>query len=204
MGVILINKIISSIMQIILFSLIPLIWWLLTARKKEPFLKWIGLKKIQKENKKSSIISMLVIAISYIMVSFFTMYLIKDIETAISEFDGMGISALLPALVYAIFNTSLPEEILFRGFLLKRVASKFGYITANIIQSMIFGLLHGIMFFNVLGVAKAIVIILFTGIVAFAMGHINEKKANGSVLPSWFIHALSNIFASIVAMFSLM
>ena len=30
-----------------------------------------------------------------------------------------------------------------------------------------------------------------------------KKKANGSILPSWFVHALSNIFASIVEMFSL-
>ena len=109
----------------------------------------------------------------------------------------------MPALIYAIFNTALPEEILFRGFLLKRIASKFGYMIANIIQSTIFGLLHGFMFFYVLGIVKTIVIIFFTGIIAFAMGYINEKKANGSILPSWFIHALSNIFASIVAMFSL-
>ena len=146
---------------------------------------------------------MLPIAISYLIVSFITIYLIKDIETATSEFAGMGVSALLPALIYAIFNTALPEEILFRGFLLKRIASKFGYMIANIIQSTIFGLLHGFMFFYVLGIVKTIVIIFFTGIIAFAMGYINEKKANGSILPSWFIHALSNIFASIVAMFSL-
>ena len=203
MSVMLVNKIISSIMQIILFSLIPLIWWLITARKKESFFKWIGLKKIEKENKKSSAVNMLVIAIGYLIVSFITIYLIKDIETATSEFDGMGISALLPALIYAIFNTSLPEEILFRGFLLKRIANQFGYMTANIIQSMIFGLLHGLMFFNVLGIVKTIIIIFFTGMIAFAMGYINEKKANGSILPSWFIHALSNIFASIVAMLSL-
>ena len=203
MSIMLVNKIISSVMQIILFSLIPLIWWLITARKKESFFKWIGLKKIEKENKKSSVVNMLPIAISYLIVSFITIYLIKDIETATSEFAGMGISALLPALIYAIFNTSLPEEILFRGFLLKRIASKFGYMIANIIQSTIFGLLHGFMFFNVLGIVKTIVIILFTGIIAFAMGYINEKKANGSILPSWFIHALSNIFASIIAMFSL-
>ena len=37
MSVMLVNKIISSVMQIILFSLIPLIWWLITARKKESF-----------------------------------------------------------------------------------------------------------------------------------------------------------------------
>ena len=203
MSVMLVNKIISSIMQIILFSLIPLIWWLITARKKESFFKWIGLKKIEKENKKSSVVNILVIAISYLIVSFITIYLIKDIETATSEFAGMGVSALLPALIYAIFNTALPEEILFRGFLLKRIASKFGYMIANIIQSTIFGLLHGFMFFYVLGIVKTIVIIFFTGIIAFAMGYINEKKANGSILPSWFIHALSNIFASIVAMFSL-
>ena len=203
MSVMLVNKIISSVMQIILFSLIPLIWWLITARKKESFFKWIGLKKIEKENKKSSEVNMLPIAISYLIVSFITIYLIKDIETATSEFAGMGVSALLPALIYAIFNTALPEEILFRGFLLKRIASKFGYMIANIIQSTIFGLLHGFMFFYVLGIVKTIVIIFFTGIIAFAMGYINEKKANGSILPSWFIHALSNIFASIVAMFSL-
>ena len=203
MSIMLVNKIISSVMQIILFSLIPLIWWLITARKKESFFKWIGLKKIEKENKKSSVVNMLPIAISYLIVSFITIYLIKDIETATSEFAGMGVSALLPALIYAIFNTALPEEILFRGFLLKRIASKFGYMIANIIQSTIFGLLHGFMFFNVLGIVKTIVIILFTGIIAFAMGYINEKKANGSILPSWFIHALSNIFASIIAMFSL-
>ena len=203
MSIMLVNKIISSVMQIILFSLIPLIWWLITARKKESFFKWIGLKKIEKENKKSSVVNMLPIAISYLIVSFITIYLIKDIETATSEFAGMGVSALLPALIYAIFNTSLPEEILFRGFLLKRIVSKFGYMIANIIQSTIFGLLHGFMFFYVLGIVKTIVIIFFTGIIAFAMGYINEKKANGSILPSWFIHALSNIFASIVAMFSL-
>ena len=203
MGVLLVNKIISSTMQIILFSLIPLIWWLVTARKKESFLKWIGLKQIRKENKKSSTIGMLAITPGYIVVSFITLYLIKDIKTATSEFYGMGIRALLPALVYAIFNTSLPEEILFRGFILKRIASKFGYMIANTIQSMIFGLLHGFMFFNVLGVVKAIIIIILTGFVAFAMGYINEKKSNGSILPSWFIHALSNIFASVVAMFSI-
>ena len=203
MSVMLVNKIISSVMQIILFSLIPLIWWLITARKKESFFKWIGLKKIEKENKKSSVVNMLPIAISYLIVSFITIYLIKDIETVTSEFAGMGVSALLPAIIYAIFNTALPEEILFRGFLLKRIASKFGYMIANIIQSTIFGLLHGFMFFYVLGIVKTIVIIFFTGIIAFAMGYINEKKANGSILPSWFIHALSNIFASIVAMFSL-
>ena len=198
-----VNKIISSIVEIVLISLIPFIWWIATAKQKENFFKWIGIKGIEKKNKKATLISTLLISLMFILVSIFTLNIIKDIETATSEFKGLGISALLPALIYAILNTSLPEEIFFRGFLLKRIASKFGYLIANIIQSVIFGLLHGIMFFNILGVVKTIIIIFFTGLIAFAMGYVNEKKANGSILPSWFIHALSNIFASIVEMFSL-
>lgn len=199
----LVSKIISSIIEIILISFLPFIWWLISAKKKESFFNWIGLKKIDNKNKKSTFINTIVISLVFMTVSILTLYLIKDIETATSEFKGLGISALLPALIYAIFNTSLPEEIFFRGFLLKRLSNKFGFRIANVIQSIIFGLLHGIMFFSLVGVVKAIIIILFTGIVAYAMGYVNEKKSNGSILPSWFIHALSNIFASIIAMFSI-
>lgn len=199
----LVSKIISSIIEIILISFLPFIWWLISAKKKESFFNWIGFKKIDNKNKKSTLINTIVISLVFMTVSILTLYLIKDIETATSEFKGLGISALLPALIYAIFNTSLPEEIFFRGFLLKRLSNKFGFRIANVIQSIIFGLLHGIMFFSLVGVVKAIIIILFTGIVAYAMGYVNEKKSNGSILPSWFIHALSNIFASIIAMFSI-
>lgn len=199
----LVNKIISSIVEIVLISLVPFIWWLVTAKKKEKFIKWIGIKGIEKENQKVTWISTLVISLLFIPVSVYTLYIIKDIETATSEFKGLGISALLPALIYAVFNTSLPEEIFFRGFLLKRLSNQVGYRIANILQSMMFGLLHGIMFFSLVGIVKAIIVILFTGAIAFAMGYVNEKKANGSILPGWFIHALSNIFASVIAMFSI-
>lgn len=199
----LLNKIISSVIEIILICFIPFIWWLITSKKKESFFNWLGFKKIDNKSKKTTIISVFIISLLFMIVSFMTLYMLKDIETATSEFKGLGISALLPALIYAIFNTSLPEEIFFRGFLLKRLSNKFGFKIANTIQSIVFGLLHGIMFFNLVGIVKSIIIILFTGVVAYAMGYINEKKAKGSIFPSWFIHAFSNIFASIVAMFSL-
>ncbi|MDE6128882.1 MAG: CPBP family intramembrane metalloprotease, partial [Lachnospiraceae bacterium] len=135
----LVNKIISSIVEVILMGLVPFIWWLVTAKKKEKFLTWIGIKGIENENKKATLISILVIFLLFIPVSIYTLYVIKDIETATSEFTGLGISALLPALIYAVFNTSLPEEIFFRGFLLKRLSNKVGFRIANIIQSSIFG-----------------------------------------------------------------
>ena len=39
-----INIIISSIIQIILFSIVPYLWWFITKRKKIKFLEWIGIK----------------------------------------------------------------------------------------------------------------------------------------------------------------
>lgn len=54
-----------------------------------------------------------------------------------------------------------------------------------------------------IGILKAVLIILFTGVIGWIMGYINEKKADGSILPGWMIHALSNIFSGICAAFQL-
>ena len=42
-----INKIINSLLEIILFSLLPFLFWYFSARKQERFTDWIGLKKIK-------------------------------------------------------------------------------------------------------------------------------------------------------------
>ena len=111
-------------------------------------------------------------------------------------------TAAIPAiLVYAILNTSLPEEIVFRGFLLKRIGNKFGFHAGNLIQAVVFGLMHGVMFFSYTGIVKAIVITAFTGAIGWLMGYVNEKKAEGSIIPGWCIHAMANIFSGICAAF---
>lgn len=197
------KKLTNSIIQIIIFSIIPFLWWLITSRKKMNFFEWIGLKKVNniKENKLFAwIFSVLVL---FLIISVFILYSLKNVNVASSEFTELGIKSLPSILIYAIFNTSLPEEILFRGFLLKRIGNKFGFIVSNGIQSLLFGCIHGIMFFSAIGILKSMLIILFTGIIGWIMGYINEKKANGSILPSWFIHAVANIFSGIFYAFQL-
>ena len=199
----LMKKLTNSIIQIIIFSLIPFLWWLITSRKKMNFFEWIGLKKVNniKENKLFAwIFSVLVL---FLIISVFILYSLKNVNIASSEFTGLGIKSLPSILIYAIFNTSLPEEILFRGFLLKRIGNKFGFIVSNGIQSLLFGCIHGIIFFSAVGILKSMLIILFTGIISWIMGYINEKKANGSILPSWFIHVVANIFSGIFYAFQL-
>jgi len=195
------NKIVSSILQIILFAIIPFIWWLVTARKQQKFSEWIGLKKI--EGGKRTLVAIIIVSVAFLLLGALTLYAIRDIETATSEFAELGIKAIPAIVIYAAFNTAFPEELLFRGFLLKRLENKFGFNIANLTQAILFGLLHGVMFFSLVGVIKAILIIVFTGAIAWFMGYINEKNSNGSIIPSWIIHTISNLFSGICAAFSI-
>ena len=166
------------------------------------FLSYIGVKKIDKTKKKDTFIFSTITLLFFLVLTVYILYITKGIETATSKFSGLGFKGLLSALVYASLNTALPEEILFRGFLLKRF-SRFGFVFGNIIQSVLFGIMHGVLLFSELGLLKAILVILFTGGVAFAMGYINEKKANGSIIPSFVIHIIANLVSSVISLFSL-
>lgn len=139
----------------------------------------------------------------FVALSVMLLAMLSGVTTATSVFHGLGLVALPAALVYAFFNTALSEEILFRGFLLKRLSSKFGFAVGNGVQSVLFGLLHGVMFVPVVGVVKALIIIVFTSAIGWCMGYVNEKLAGGSIIPSWLIHALANTFSSLLALFSI-
>ena len=170
-----ISKLISSAIETILFTLIPFIWWCVTARKKSNFFEWIGLKKAgTKENK--SIFWVIGLSSAFMLISAFVLYLLGNVESATTDFDGLGFNAIPAILVYAILNTALPEEILFRGFLLKRIENRFNFVTGNIVQAVIFGLMHGIMFFSAVGTVKASLIIMLTGTIGWFMGVIQTKK----------------------------
>ena len=197
----LINKIISSISQIILFAALPIIWWFFLARKQQTFWQWIGLKKMENSRQTRVLYWIIGVSLAFMTSGILILYMIKDVETATSEFTGLGIQAIPAVFVYAVFNTSFPEELLFRGFLLKRISGKFNFPVANTIQAALFGLLHGVMFFSLTGALKAILIVVFTGIIAYVMGYINEKKANGSIIPGWIIHAASNLLSGICSAF---
>lgn len=193
------EKLVSSTLQIILFSIIPLICWFVTSRKKESFFIWIGLKKIT--GGKKTWTAIILVAISFVLIGLLTLYAIRNVKTATSVFSGLGVRAIPSIIVYAAFNTAMPEELFFRGFLLKRLIKILGFKRANIIQSLIFGLLHGFIFRSYLGTITLILIVLFTGIVALFMGKINELYSDGSILPSWIIHTLSNLLSGMCSAF---
>ena len=128
-----INELVGALVQLLLFSLIPLIFWLIFARKKQNFFEWIGLKKIRHEGKWWGTVCAIVIATRlYIGLTIFVLgFLPEGVTTAGSDFAGKGFAAFPAVLAYGFIRTGLSEEVVFRGFFLKRFGEKFGFIAGN-------------------------------------------------------------------------
>ena len=201
-----INQLLSSIVTILVMLLLPLIWWLVTARKAQNFFSWIGLKRIQTEKKTTLLLWFLGAAAAFGLASLLLPWLTQGTGAvlATARFSGLGWSALPAVAVYAVFSTAFWEECLFRGFLLKRLAHRFGFPAGNAVQAATFGLMHGVMFFASVGVLRAILVTLLTGMIGWGLGYLNEKQAGGSICPSWAIHALSNLIAGMYAAFAVL
>ena len=201
-----INQLLSSIVTILVMLLLPLIWWLVTARKAQNFFSWIGLKRIQAEKKTTLLLWFLGAAAAFGLTSLLLPRLMQGTGAvlATARFSGLGWSALPAVAVYAVLSTAFWEECLFRGFLLKRLAHRFGFPAGNAVQAATFGLMHGVMFFASVGVLRAILVTLLTGMTGWGLGYLNEKQAGGSIFPSWAIHALSNLIAGMYAAFAVL
>lgn len=197
------SKLVSGILELIIVSFIPFMTWLIWRRKKVGFFDWIGLKKVQTKNISQLLQIILGLALVFLLFSVVLFSWLDPSKTAIADFAGKGIEVLPAILAYAILGTALPEEIFFRGFLLKRLLGKLGFLGANLAQSLLFGLIHALMFIQLIGFLKAVMIFAFISLIAYVFGTINEKKAGGSILPSFFIHAFANTAAGLCLAMSL-
>ena len=197
------SKLMSGILEVLIVSFIPFITWLIWSRKKTGFFDWIGLKQVQTQQKGRLVQTIFGFTLLFTLFSIVVFSWFDSIKTATADFSGKGIGALPAILAYAFLGTALPEEIFFRGFLLKRLQRKLGFLGANLVQSLLFGLIHALMFIQQTGTLKAMAIFAFISLIAFVLGAINEKKANGSILPSVLIHTLSNTIAGLLFAFSL-
>lgn len=196
-----VNELVGALSQLLIFSLIPVLVWLIAARKKETLFEYLGLKKIKcvSSGLKTFLLTLLV-CVCYIGGSFLvTKFFAGDITAAGNQFAGKGMKAVPAALAYAFIRTALSEEIIFRGFILKRVASKWGFKAGNIVQALLFGLMHGVPFGLASGkVLVTVIMTVLPGAMGWYMGWMNEKRCGGSILPSWLTHGIMNFAITIV------
>lgn len=187
-----INQVLNAVIQIVLFAVIPFLWWLVSARKKESFWSWIGLKKVKAESDSKFLLLLAGSCLACFVLGQAAIWMRGDLEAADSAYKGMGVSAIPSILVYAFGQTAFSEELLFRGFLMKRLQAKWGFHIAVMIQAVIFGVLHLLMVWGQADFMAGMIIVVYPMVVAVLLSWINEKKADGSIYPSWIIHGVLN------------
>ena len=104
-----INLLINSVIQVLLFSTLPLIWWFMKKRKATNFFRWIGLKKPKIKDKNKYVMAVLLTLALFFSISLIIPKIVDRSDTATSQFIGQGITAFLPALVYSFLQTGLSE-----------------------------------------------------------------------------------------------
>ena len=196
------NELIGAVVQVLLFALVPLIFWFVTARKKESFCKWIGLEKPECKEPWKAVLLTGIVALLYIgAMAMCVRILPEGITTAGSMYAGQGISALPSLFFYAFLRTALSEELLFRGFILKRVQDIKGFSVGNTVQALLFGLMHGIPFGIVTRSISALFLLtLIPGLFGWYEGWLNEKRCGGSIVPGWMVHGCLNLLTGILSL----
>ncbi len=193
------NELISAILQIFLFTSIPFFVYLIKTKSTKGFLNYIGLKKsTRKANLLALLVMILIVAPLLILV--FTNEEFKEIMTNPKSVTGkikqmgIGIEAIITILIAAILKTSLSEEIFFRGFLAKRLIAITNFQIGNIIQAVIFGIIHTLLFMSVTeNILFLVMIFVFPTVGAYLKTYINERLGNGSIIPSWIAHGTANL-----------
>lgn len=196
---------INAIVQVMLFSIIPFVWWIFTAKKKQPFLEWLGFyRPVIVDKGKYAIFYMLSIVVLVVPNFALVFFYMDGSILASNQFAGLGLAGIIPALLYAVIQTGLSEELLFRGFLLKRLANSIGFQVGNLLQSLVFGCIHGAMLWTVLPFPIILLVVLSTGLAGYVMGWMNERVGGGSIVTSWSIHSLTNLMTACLSMFQIL
>ncbi|MBK9271772.1 MAG: CPBP family intramembrane metalloprotease [Saprospiraceae bacterium] len=201
----LINEIISTILQLVVFSAAPYLFYYFGTNRTSSFWNYIGLYKPSG----NSIGYILASAFLFLMAGMGVIFMDEDIQQTLlhppsvtGKLKAMGVNpiTLLVLLIIALFKTSLSEEIFFRGFLARQFTQRFGFRNGNILQASLFGLVHLILFYFMAKTTTffLVFIFLFSYSAAWTIGYLKEKYANGSIVPGWMAHGLGNTISYLI------
>ncbi|GAA0703539.1 CPBP family intramembrane metalloprotease [Paraclostridium ghonii] len=194
----LIGQFANTISEIVLFSSIPFLWYIISKKKFKGAFKYLGLKKTNKQNYFQAL---KITSLAYIF-SFSVIVIIKLIQGDVSlnplesAYNSRIIIFIISLILFGM-KAAISEEILFRGFLGKRLIYKFGFLKGNILQSIIFMMVH-IFSFSKLPTLEAILFLINSAIIGFVFGYIMDKKCDGSILPAMICHGAVNITTAII------
>jgi uncharacterized protein len=203
-----ISEIISAILQILVFTLIPFVVFLITRRTANGFFDYIGLKATTKKAVFLAVATSLIFLAGGITLAFLSSEVREVLinpPSVTGKIREMGFTpiAVFTLILIAWFKTSLAEEILFRGFIAKRLVNWLGFQLGNVLQALVFAIIHALLFWALAksGIPFLIFIFFLSGIAGYIIEYINEKYGAGSIIPGWIAHALGNTISYFVIAF---
>jgi membrane protease YdiL (CAAX protease family) len=101
---------------------------------------------------------------------------------------GLGVQAIVMALLYGVVQTGFVEELVFRGLIAGSLARRLPLVWANLLQALIFMLPH-LLILKTMPQMWMLLPLVF--VLALAMGWVRIKS--GSILGSWLMHATLNV-----------
>jgi membrane protease YdiL (CAAX protease family) len=195
------NALLSALLQVAVFTLVPLVTYLVTRKKLAGFLEYIGLVR---PTGRSMVIATLFAAATMVVFAV-VLSLFPGLRdslggtgTAAGRVRDLGLNAngIGHLLVGAVIQTSLSEEILFRGFVAKRLIERMGFRWGNVLQAAIFAAPHLLLLLVPeahVSAAAAIGLFVYPFAMGLVLAWLNEKVGNGSIVPGWWAHALGNV-----------
>ncbi len=179
--------IIKSIIKIIMFLLIPLMYSFCTRDS--------SIKNLLKADKKGFLVALVLGIIIYVIIlgayfAFRNVFDFSGLTSSLGKTTGVNKDNFLWVSIYISFINSLLEEFFFRGFAfitLKKIVSKnFAYI----FSSALFALYHIAMMIGWFGVP--VILISLAGLFAGGMifNKFDDKRDN--IILSWLVHMFAN------------
>ena len=206
----LLSLVVSALLQIGAFAALPFGTYLLTRRRAGGFLAYVGLRPPPRQALGAA--AAVAALFTGITLALFRTGPLHDLAVAPNTVIGhlraprppsMTLAALA---IYALLQTSLAEELLFRGFIAKRLIARLGFGTGNAVQALLFASVHLLLFVGPgarafsAGVAAALA--ATAGLGGWLFGYVNERRGNGSIVPSWAAHGATNFIAYSILTFA--
>ena len=184
------NAIVSTVLQVAIAFLIAGAAWLAVGRR-QGFRAFTGLTAAPKRAIAIGAATGLGVAIALLLIP--GMRELASGRGTVAGEAGAGVAALV---LTALIKTSFTEELLFRGLIGRNLIRLWGFAAGNAVQAALFGAVHLLLFLS--PDARPIfvgLLVLVTGAFGWIGGWLNERLAQGSILPGWAMHACANLAA---------